>query len=146
MNDLRLIEEEKKEAQVDRRVPQGRLADDMDRYIMGYNNMGSVIESESERDSWPDKSVQASFDKQSDDTPKLMEDYLAMKREIAGQSIDSKSLHHQNANEDGANSMRNMAARKVGSTKAITGKAAQLQMVQNQMDSDRADRAQAQPY
>ena len=113
---------------------------------MGYNNMGSVIESESERDSWPDKSVQASFDKQSDDTPKLMEDYLAMKREIAGQSIDSKSLHHQNANEDGANSMRNMAARKVGSTKAITGKAAQLQMVQNQMDSDRADRAQAQPY
>ena len=42
--------------------------------------------------------------------------------------------------------MRNMAARKVGSTKAITGKAAQLQMVQNQMDSDRADRAQAQPY
>ena len=79
MNDQRPIEEEKKEAQMERRVPNGQLADDMDRY-----NMGSVIESESERDSWPNKSVEASIDKQSDDTPKLIEDYLAMKREIAG--------------------------------------------------------------
>lgn len=137
MNDQRPIEEEKKEAQMERRVPNGQLADDMDRY-----NMGSVIESESERDSWPNKSVEASIDKQSDDTPKLIEDYLAMKREIAGQSIDSQSMHHQNANEDGANSMRNIAVRKAGSTKNFTGEAAKLRMSQDQMGSDRADRAQ----
>ena len=142
MNDQEPIEEEKKEVQVERRVPQGRLAHEMDRYIRRHHKVGSVIESEWERDSWPEKSVQAEHDKLSDDSPKLMENYLTIKQEIAGLN-DSVSLQHQSANADGSNSMGEIGVRKVGSMKNVAREAAQLQMAQNHMDSENINGAQA---
>ena len=142
MNDQEPIEEEKKEVQVERRVPQGRLAHEMDMYIRMHHQVGSVIESESERDSWPEKSVQAARDKQSDDSPKLMENYLTIKQDIA-ELNESVSLPGQSANADGSNSMGEIGVRKVGSMKNVVRGAAQLQMAQNQMDSNRANGAQA---
>ena len=139
------IEEEKKEVQVERRVPHGRDARQMDRYIRKHHKVGSVIESDWERDSWPEKSVQASRDKQSDDPTKLVDDYLKIKLELGGESKESQSLQHQNANIEDSNSMRDPRLRKVGSMKNVASQAAQLQMAQNHMDSDRADGAQAQP-
>ena len=91
MNDQEPIEEEKKEVQVERRVPQGWFAREMDRYIRRHHRVGSVIESDWERDSWSKKSVQAARDKQSDDSPKLLEDYLTIKQDIA-ELNDSVSL------------------------------------------------------
>lgn len=84
MDQQRPIEEEKKEVQVERRVPQGREARNMDRFIRMNHGVGAVFESESERDSWSKKSVQASLEKQSDDQANLVEDYLRLKQEISG--------------------------------------------------------------
>ena len=126
MNDQEPIEEEKKEVQVERRVPQGWLAREMDRYVRRHHRVGSVIESDWERDSWSRKSVQATRDKLSDDSPKLLEDYLTIKQDIA-ELNDSVSLPPQSANDDGSNSMRDSGVRRVGSMRNVAREAAQLQ-------------------
>ena len=51
-------EEEKKGEDQERRVPIGDLADRIDEHCRRHCGIGAVIESVSEVDSWPQKSVQ----------------------------------------------------------------------------------------
>ena len=56
MNDPEPIEEEK----IERRVPHGRHARAIDEQVRMHHRVGAVFESDSEADSWSQKSVQAS--------------------------------------------------------------------------------------
>ena len=62
MNNPEPIEEEK----IERRVPHGRHARVIDEQVRMHHRVGAVFERDSEADSWSQKSVQASQDKQSD--------------------------------------------------------------------------------
>lgn len=125
-----MIEEEKKEVVVERRVPQGREARRMDMFVRIHHGVGTIIESDWERDSWPEKSIKANRDKQSDDPDKMNGDYLKVKQEVASLSKASQS-QHQNARETGDdsmldNSMRQPGTRKAGSMKNVASHAAEL--------------------